>query len=374
MIRAIWLSYSDAARRSSRDGITTEDFISFVIFWTASLPAIWFPVHKIRHLFTIKAYVVPTAGITLFAWAVRRANGMGPIIHQPATAEGSELVWGIVNAIMSGIANFAAPVANNADFARFASKPSDAFWPQLLTIPTGFAFTSFIGMIVSSSSTVIFGTTIWNPLDLLSQILDDADATITSRCGVLLIASAFALAQLGTNIAANSVSAGTDMTALLPRYINIRRGGYVCAVIGLAICPWQFLSSSNNFTTYLSAYSVFLSSIIGVIICDFSAVRKGHLEVKDLYKAHKSSPYYYWFGWNWRAYLAYGCGVMINIFGFMDALGVSGMPVAAVYVYRLNFFAGFSVSSVVYYVLCNYVEARSVQAYSAIQIDDCERA
>ena len=53
-----------------------------------------------------------------------------------------------------------------------------------------------------------------------------------------MIAFAFALAQLGTNIAANSVSAGTDMTALLPRYLNIRRGGYICALVGLVMCPW----------------------------------------------------------------------------------------------------------------------------------------
>src|SRR5450432_3525825 len=64
------------------------------------------------------------------------------------------------------------------------------------------------------------------------------------------------------------------MTALLPRYINIRPGGYVCAAVGLAMCPWNLLSSSNNFTTYLSAYSVFLSSIAGVIISDYYFVRK----------------------------------------------------------------------------------------------------
>jgi nucleobase:cation symporter-1, NCS1 family len=350
-MRAIWPSYQGSANGTLSSGITTAEFLSFVIFWTASLPAIWFPVHKIRHLFTIKAYVVPTAGLGLFIWAVYRANGMGPIVHQSATAQGSELVWGIVGAVMSSIANFATVVVNNPDFSRFARRPSDALWPQLLTIPVGFAVTSFIGMVVSSSSNVIFGTTIWNPLELLSQILDEVDGNPGSRLGVLVIASAFALAQLGTNIAANSVSAGTDMTALLPQYINIRRGGYICAVVGLAICPWRFLSSSNNFTTYLSAYSVFLSSIAGVIVTDFYVVKRGHLDVKSLYVAHKSSPYYYWHGWGWRAYLGYGCGVLVNIFGFMDALGVPEMPIVAIYVYRLNFFAGFGVSSVVYYLL-----------------------
>ena len=142
------------------------------------------------------------------------------------------------------------------DFSRFAIKPKDALWSQFITIPTSFALTSFIGIIVSSSSSVLYGQPIWNPLELLGRFLDNGNSG--HRAGVFFIALAFALAQLGTNIAANSISAGTDMTALLPQFINIRRGGYICALIGLVMCPWNLLSSSNKFTLYLSSYSVFL--------------------------------------------------------------------------------------------------------------------
>lgn len=167
---------------------------------------------------------------------------------------------------MSSIANFATLIVNNPDVSRFSTKPRDALWSQLFTIPCGFAVTSFVGIIVSSSSKVIFPEQdyIWNPLELLGMFLDNASSA--ERFAVFIIAMAFTLAQLGTNIAANSISAGTDMTALLPRFINIRRGGYICAIVGLAMCPWNLLKDSNSFTTYLSAYSVFLSSIAGVII------------------------------------------------------------------------------------------------------------
>ena len=166
-----------------------------------------------------------------------------------------------------------------------------------------------------------------------------------------MISTAFALAQLGTNIAANSVSAGTDMTALLPRWLNIRRGGYICAAIGLAMNPWNLLSSTNNFTTYLSAYSVFLSSIAGVIICDYYFVRKGYYQIKDLYSARKESPYYFWFGFHWRGYTAYIAGILINIVGFVGAIG-RDVPLGAQYIYNLNFFCGFIVASGTYYVFC----------------------
>ena len=237
MLRSIWPSYNDVPNGlPESSGTSTRDFVSFFLFWFCSLPALWFPVHKIRHLFTVKAYYVPCAGVAYFIWAVTKAHGIGPIVHQPNTIYGSDLAWGMVKGIMSSIANFATLIVNDPDFARFARKPKDALWSQLFTIPIGFAVTSFIGIIVSSSSTVIFGNPIWNPLDLLGMFLDGASSG--QRFGVFMISSAFALAQLGTNIAANSVSAGTDMTALLPRWLNIRRGSYICAAVGLAMCPW----------------------------------------------------------------------------------------------------------------------------------------
>ncbi len=350
MLRAIRPSYVNLPNSMpTSSGTNTRDYLSFFLFWACSLPAIWFPVHKIRHLFTVKAYFVPVAGLAYFVWAIVKAHGIGPIVHQPNTVHGSALAWAMVQGIISSINNFCTLIVNDADFARFARKPRDALWSQFITIPVGFAVTSFIGIIVSSSSTVIYGKPIWNPLDLLSNFLDGANSA--ERFGVFMIAVAFALAQLGTNIAANSVSAGTDLTALLPRYLNIRRGGYICAIVALAMCPWNLLSTSNQFTTYLSAYAVFLSSIAGVIICDYYLVRKGYLRITDLYSAKKTSAYYFWFGIHWRGYAAYVAGILINIVGFVGAIG-RPVPVGAQYIYNLNFLCGFIVASATYYLLC----------------------
>ncbi|MBE3042745.1 cytosine permease [Candidatus Bathyarchaeota archaeon] len=334
-------------------GTTTADWVSFFIFWLLSLPAIYFPVHQIRHLFTVKAYVVPVAGIAFLIWVVVKAGGPGPIVSQPNTVHGSELAWQIILGVMTSIANFSSVIINDPDFSRFAKKPNDALWSQAIAIPASFAVTSFIGIIVSSSSALIYPDEepVWNPLQLLEKLLDEGGAA--ERFGTFMIGFAFALAQLGTNIAANSVSAGTDMTALMPRYINIRRGGYVCAAVGLAMCPYTLLTSSNQFTTYLSAYSVFLSSIAGVMITDYYVIRKGYYQVKELYDARESAPYYFWYGINLRAYAAYISGIMINVVGFAGAVGTP-VPKAATYIYNFNYFGGFFVSSAVYWVLCYF--------------------
>lgn len=284
-------------------------------------------------------------------WAIVRAGDIGPIIRQPSSLKGSDLAWEFVKGIMSSIANFATLIVNDPDFTRYARKPKDALWSQLFTIPTGFAITSLIGILVSSCSFTIYGEAVWDPLDLLEKFLDDGNSA--ERFGVFVISFAFSLAQLGTNIAANSVSAGADLTALLPRWINIRRGGYICAAVGLAMNPWTLLTSNNQFTTYLSAYSVFLSSIAGVIICDYYIVRRGYLEVKELYDERKTGPYYYTWGIHWRAYAAYIAGILINVVGFAGAVGRK-VPIGATYIYNVNFFAGFLVSGGVYWLLCHF--------------------
>jgi NCS1 family nucleobase:cation symporter-1 len=73
MIEAIWPSFTNVHNGIPNSGTSTKAFVSFFIFWLCSLPAIWFPVHKIRHLFTVKSFVVPTAGIAFFIWAIVRA-------------------------------------------------------------------------------------------------------------------------------------------------------------------------------------------------------------------------------------------------------------------------------------------------------------
>ncbi|KAK1773344.1 uracil permease [Copromyces sp. CBS 386.78] len=360
MIRSIWKAWDREKipnTFSPESGTTTADFVSFFIFWLCSLPAIWFPVHTIRHLFTVKAYFVPSAAIAFMIWAIVRAGDIGPIIRQPSSLKGNDLAWEFVKGIMTSIGNFATLIVNDPDFSRFARKPRDALWSQLFTIPAGFAITSLIGILVSSCSFSIYGEAVWDPLELLEKFLDEGNSA--ERFGVFVISFAFSLAQLGTNIAANSVSAGADMTALLPRWINIRRGGYICAAVGLAMNPWTLLTDNNKFTTYLSAYSVFLSSIAGVIVFDYYAVRRGYLEVKELYDGRKTGPYYYTWGIHWRAYAAYISGILINVVGFAGAVGTK-VPIGATYIYNVNFFAGFLVSGGVYWLLCHYFPVPAV--------------
>lgn len=352
MLRAIFGNDLDTRIHNTLSGnITSFKMLSFFLFWFFQLPFIWLPPHVVRHLFTVKAVICPIAGFAFMIWSLVKADGGGPVIRQGSTVSGSEFGWAFINSTMNALANFATLIVNAPDFSRFADKPNAAIWSQFISLPICFGITCLIGILVSSSSTILYGVTYWNPLDILSRFLDGYSRG--DRGGVFLISFGFAIAQVGTNISANSISAGTDMTALLPKYMNIRRGGFICAAIGFAICPWNLLSSSSRFTTYLSAYAVFLSSIAGVVFADYYLIKKGYLKIEELYVANKSSPYYYSAGINWRAYVAYICGILPNIVGFVGATGTHIVPIGATYVYYFSFFTGYAAaSSVLFLITC----------------------
>jgi len=350
MLRSMWPSVNNIPNHlPASSGTTSRDFMCFFLFWLICLPAIWFPIHQIRHLFTVKAFIVPIAGIAFFVWCIVKAKGVGPIISQPATIHGSDLAWAMIISIMTCISSFLTIAVNAPDFASRARTPSAALLPQVISVPITFGLVCFLGIIVSSSSTVIFGEAIWSPMHLLDRFLDGKPSHAT-RFGVWFISASFIIAQLGVNISANSISAGCDLTALFPRFINIRRGGYIAALVAICMQPWNLLKSSNEFTNYLSAYSVFLSSISGVMVTEYYVVRKGHYRVADLYSAKKDGWYWYTWGINFRAYAAYIAGIVINVVGFAGATG-RHVPVAATHIFQLAFFTGFGVSSLVYWLL-----------------------
>ncbi|PCH35187.1 hypothetical protein WOLCODRAFT_107089 [Wolfiporia cocos MD-104 SS10] len=355
-LRAIWPNVNNIPNSmSASSGTTTRDIMCFFLFWLISLPAIWPPIHKIRHLFVVKAIVVPIAAVAFFIWCIVKAHGVGPIVHQPGSMHGPELCWAMMTSVMSCLSTIVTLLTNAPDFASRARKPSDAVVPQLVTIPISYGIVSFLGIIVSSSSQAIYGRAIWSPIDLLGMFLDDSPSH-AARFGVWFIATAFIIAQIGTNISANTISAGCDLTALFPRFINIRRGGYIAAIVGFCICPWKLLGTSSNFTTYLSAYCVFLSSFAGVMVTDYWLIHKGHYRVRDLYSADKTGWYQYTYGVNLRhvlLFIAYGgyiSGVLINVVGFAGAAG-RVVPLPATHIYQLSFFTGFGVSALVYWTL-----------------------
>lgn len=86
------------------------------------------------------------------------------------------------------------------------------------------------------------------------------------------------------------------------------------------------------------------------MVSDYYLVRKGYLDLRQLYSASHDGPYYGFYGVSWMGYTAYFCGLLINMVGFVGAIGVD-VPVGAQYIYNINYFSGFIVSAGAYWML-----------------------
>jgi NCS1 family nucleobase:cation symporter-1 len=161
----------------------------------------------------------------------------------------------------------------------------------------------------------------------------------------------FVYCAIFSSIFENSLPAGNDLAALFPKYISVRKGFFVCAVISFAINPWYLLGSASIFVSFLASYQIFLSSITGVILTQYYIISRGYMHIPDLFTSSKTGAYYYTKGWNIRAYIAYIFGVAPNFYGFLNNMGVSA-PISVSRFYYFAYWVGIFVSGATYYTLC----------------------
>ena len=106
------------------------------------------------------------------------------------------------------------------------------------------------------------------------------------------------------------------------------------------------------------------------MISDYFFVRRGYIQVDQLYSGDKTGPYYYDFGFSWRAYSAYIAGILINIVGFAGAVGRT-VPAGATYIYNFNYFTGVIISGGVYYILTRLFPVPATSdTWNELDIDD----
>ena len=71
---------------------------------------------------------------------------------------------------------------------------------------------------------------------------------------------------------------------------------------------------------------IFLFSITGILLCDYYIVQRGKIDLKSLYTAERNGNYWYTYGVNWRAMVAYVVGAAINFVGCKYPLLARGSP------------------------------------------------
>jgi NCS1 family nucleobase:cation symporter-1 len=331
-------------------GITGPEFACFMFFWAINLFVIYKGIESIRLLLNIKAPLLLALGLLLLAWAYREAGGFGPILSQPSAFDAGQpkagQFWGFFFPALTGMIGFWATLSLNIpDFSRYAKSQRDQVAGQALGLPLTMALYSFIGVAVTSATTIIYGQTIWDPVDVLRRFTNPV---------VLIVAMvALCIATLATNIAANVVSPANDFAQLAPRRISFRLGGLITGLVGIAMMPWKLVADPTGYIfTWLIGYSALLGPIGGIMIADYFVWRKTELNVGALYSA--TGKYTFTRGVSWVALVALAAGALPSLPGFLatvKSIDGSTVPAFLLGLYHYAWFVGFGVAFALYLLL-----------------------
>jgi NCS1 family nucleobase:cation symporter-1 len=330
--------------------ISGAQFTCFLLFWGVNMWVIYRGIDTIRVLLNIKAPLLIALGLALLWWAYRAAGGFGPILSQPSAFDPGQpkagQFWTIFFPSLTGMIGFWATLSLNIpDFSRYAKSQRDQIVGQALGLPATMALYSFIGVAVTSATTIIYGKTLWDPVDVISRFKNP----------LVLVVALFSLciATLATNIAANVVSPANDFAQLAPKKITFRIGGFITGIIGILMMPWKLVADPSGYIfTWLIGYSALLGPIGGVMIADYFVYRKKVLNVPALYAT--DGEYRYAGGYSWVAIAALVAGALPSLPGFLANIkAIDGSRVAPflLNLYNYAWFVGFAIAFVLYLAL-----------------------
>ena len=310
-------------------GHTTTEWLSFLLFWGINIGIIYRGMNLLRVVENWSAPYVLVVTAILLVWAVKAADGFGPLLSQPGKfVTMAEFLPVFVPSLTAMIGFWATLSLNMPDFTRFGRSQREQAIGQAVALPTTmFAFAA-MGVLITSASAILYGEPIWDPIRLVGHF--------TNPWIVGFAMFSVVVATLAVNIAANVVSPANDFANALPRWISFRTGGLITGVLGIAMQPWRLLADPKGYIfTWLVGYSGGLGSIAGVLIADYWIVRRRNLNRADLYL-----PQGEYGGWSVPAVVATLAGCALAWGGLVYA------PLRPLYDYA--WFVGFAGSGGIY--------------------------
>ena len=153
-------------------------------------------------------------------WAVSRAHGLGPLLAQPGRFHTlREFLPVFVPSLTAMIGYWATLSLNMPDFTRFGRSQREQIVGQVVALPTTMSLFAAMGVLITSATAIIFGESIWDPVQLVGRF--------SSPIVVAISMFTIVVATLAVNIAANVVSPANDFANAFPKYVSFKTGGLI---------------------------------------------------------------------------------------------------------------------------------------------------
>lgn len=269
------------------------------------------PIRKLRILFLVKGVIVPPTFLALFLWAVIVTHGGGPLVTGAPVLTSSYM--GTAYSALTGlnviIGLFSSMAVNMPDFGRFSANGFKGYH-QFFALPVIGTLGALTPIFVTSAHSVIWGSFQW----YMPAVIEKFD----SRAAQFFVAFSFMLATIGNQVAAGTYPFSNDVSGLYPKYINIFRATCIISIFCVVSTPWNIINNAAGLLAFLSGYSCLMGPLAGVMVCDYYIIKKQKLDIHEMY--HDRGIYWYSYGVNWRAFVAFVIGFGPLMPGFAKSI------------------------------------------------------
>ncbi|MGF6947685.1 NCS1 family nucleobase:cation symporter-1 [Neobacillus sp. B4I6] len=326
-------------------GMGLNDWIAFGTFWLLHAWVISHGMERVRRFEMWAGPLVIVLGLGLVYWAVNIAHGFGPLFSVPSKIHGGEFWKSFFLSVTGMIGVLATLVLNIPDLTRFSRSQKDQVIGQAVGLPVMMTFFAFMSIMITAGTIIAFGKPITDPVQLLLQFQDHP---------VVVLIGAFALliATLSVNVVANVVSPAYDLINLIPSKLNFVKAGIISIVIGVFFAPWLWFNNANTIFNIVGAIGGTLGPVSGIMIVDFFLVRRSQYDLNSFFV--KDGQYTYRNGWNPRAFIAMGIGVIVALIGLI-------IPSLQT-LYTYNWFLGIAVGGLSYLLLMSVKRGHFVES------------
>jgi len=325
-------------------GHSTLEVICYVVVWALQLLIIQRGMETVRKfqdlagpavwimMLVLAVYLVTKAGTFSFGSEIPRdvlleKTRDAGISYEPGTFPALAAV------AATWITYFAALYLNFCDFSRYAKDTKTLRTGNLWGLPINLLAFCLVAGVTTTAAFTVYGEVLLHP--------EAISAKFDSWFLALLAALTFAVATLGINVVANFVSPAFDFSNVFPRQISFKGGGYIAALIALVLypfAPWE--TGAAHFVNFIGST---MGPIFGIMMVDYYLIRKGELNVSDLYQ--ENGEFRFQNGWHTNAFVAFIIG---SLFSSVLPTFTSILPE---WWGTYGWFFGVGIGGVVYYVL-----------------------
>ncbi len=291
-------------------GMSTVGWCSYIVVWLFQLAMFMRGIDWITRFLNWAGPFVYAVMIALMVMIWYEAGdqmlpAIGSIFKGTGEYEGGPIV-AFLAVMGTMIAYFAAVVINFGDFSRYVKDQKSLTKGNWWGLPGNVVLFSFIALIVTAGTVVVFGEKLTNPAEIIERV-DNIYLTI-------IAATCFFAATIGINMVANFIPSAYGLANLLPSKVNFKTGGVLTAVISFFIgALWVSQISKIGIAGFVNTLGAILAPVYGIMMVDYYLLKRQELNVQDLFSSDPEGEYFYDNGWNKKAMQAFAMAAIFAV-------------------------------------------------------------